>query len=290
MRAGVKTLKVLAEPMNVVILREMAHGPKSPSDIAGEPGDEKLYDLSDCGWEQVFVSAVLEFWLSRRPGGDISRDHREWERATEALAEGWEIGIVQSLAAAPRTIGELHAEAGTVVRPILERHVEQMVLAGLLETSGEAGDGETTYEATRWLCEAVGPLLAAASAEYSYPSDGMQPIAREDAEAIFILALMPLELDESLAGSCWLAMELPEDGQLVQAGVLADFDAGMLVAWRPGADAGADADSEVTGDVEAWFSALIDGDFGPLKIGGEKAISNAVLECMHHELFARLAG
>lgn len=288
MRAGVKTLKVLAEPVNVVILREMAHGPKSPSDIAGEPGDEKLYDLSDGGWEQVFVSAVLEFWLSRRPGGDISRDHREWERATEALAEGWEIGIVQSLAAAPRTIGELHAEVGTVVRPILERHIEQMVLAELLETSDEAGDEETTYEATRWLCEAVGPLLAASSAEYSYPPDDMQPVTREDAEAIFILALLPLELDESLAGSCWLAMELPDHGQPAYAGVLADFDAGMLAAWRTGA--GADADSETTGDVEAWFSALIDGDFGRVKIGGERAISQAVLERMHHELFARLAG
>jgi DNA-binding HxlR family transcriptional regulator len=281
-RTGAGVLAILANPINVTILRELAAGPKSPSDIAGESGDERVFDLTPGGWEQIAVADVLENWLERAPDGPISFGSIEWERATEALAAGWSTTTVHNLAAGPRSLADLDSDIDALNYPILERHVEAMCNVGQVEARSE-GDRETTYAVTDWLREGIGPLAAASRCERRHLPDESPPIAGLDVEAAFQLALPLLALPAGLSGSCRLSVELPENGELRPAGAIAHVEDERIASSTP--DLEGDVDAWANGDAEAWFSAVIDSEADRVEVGGEGQLARAIVEDLHEALF-----
>ncbi len=269
--------------MNTLILREIvSSGPKSPSDIAGESGDDRLFDLTPAGLEKIFVIATLDRWLARAPGGPISFGPEGWEEAIEALVRGWSTAIVHMLAAGPRSLAELDRAIDDLNFPILERHVEAMANIGQLELVG-GRDEQRVYAVTDWLREGVAPLVAASCCEQRDKQNQHPPIAALDVEAAFQLALPLLELPEELSGSCQLTVLLPRGRVVAPVGVAVQIEAGRVVSCA--AELEGDSDTWASGDVTAWFRAVIDGKIAKVKTDGKRPLARCLVEGLHDALF-----
>lgn len=280
-RTGAGVLAILANPINVTILRELAEGPKSPSEIAGERGDDRVFNLTPGGREQIAVASILEDWLGRAPGGPIFFGSVEWEKATEALAAGWSTTAVHNLAPGPRSLTELDADINALNYPILERHLEAMHSIGQVEACSD--DEETAYAVTDWLREGVAPLAAASRCERRHMPNQSPPIAPLDVEAAFQLALPLVELPDELSGSCRMSVELPRNGESQPAGVLTRVENGLITSCS--SDMEGDPDAWASGKAEAWFDAVLDGKANGIDLGGDERLAGALLADLHAALF-----
>jgi DNA-binding HxlR family transcriptional regulator len=280
-RTGAGILTMLAAPTNILILREIASsGPKSPSEIAGESGDERLFDLTETGRAQIFVIALLEHWLARAPGGAIDFSMNEWERTIEALVEGWSTTIVHNLAAGPRTLAELEGAIEGLNLPILERHLEAMCKRDLLEARGGRRK-ERVYAVTDWLREGLAPLVAASRCEHRYTPEESPPIAPLDVEAFFQLALPLVRLPRDLTGSCELDVLLPYEGRVEPTGTTVRVEAGRVVSCTSGLEG--DSDAWACADLRSWFGAVA-GKTRTVGTGGDKSLAEGLVDGLYEAL------
>jgi DNA-binding HxlR family transcriptional regulator len=303
---------MLSIPLNVHVLRALAEGPMSLSDLrraAGSPPQTTMrghlralteagvlerhphggfpgpvdYALGRPGRELLAVAAILEAWLLDSPEGPVLLGSIAAKSSTKALAEGWSSGLARALAAKPLALTELSRLITGLSYPSLERRLGAMRMAGLIERCPGSGRG-TPYAVTDWLRRAIAPLAASARWERKNLPEETAPIRRIDIEAAFLLVLPLVRLSEDYSGACRLAVDTSNGSQHRQAGVIVEVENGRVTSCVTRLDAGADASA--LGSAAAWIAAVIERDGERLELGGRRGLAVALGEGLHKALFA----
>jgi DNA-binding HxlR family transcriptional regulator len=312
-RSGAQTLALLAAPLNTLILRALADGPKQQTDLrrlTGAPAQTTLraqlkklvdfgaidkhrrnhfpgtldYELGPAGRHLLFVVDTLEHWLELAPDGPLQLNDSAARAATLALAEGWSTTVLRALAAGPLSLTQLDRVITSLSYPALERRLATMRLAGLIVARPGAGRRGTPYTVTDWLRRGVAPLAAAARWEIRHRPAESAPIGRLDTETGYLLAVPLLALPPEASGSCRLAAEIHNGKRRDFAGVVIEVKQGGRLGSCTTALSG-DHDAWALGTSAAWLDAVIDRDLGGLELGGDKSLSRGLVEGMHSELF-----
>jgi DNA-binding HxlR family transcriptional regulator len=239
------------------------------------------YELTESGKELLIVARSVERWLAAAPGGGRPIGGNAAKAALGALVEAWTAALVRGLAAKPLSVADLDNLIGGLNYPSLERRVAAMRHAGLVEARPATGR-ETPYAATIWLRRAVAPLLTSIRWERAHLTR-CSSVAPIDIEALFLLAMPLLRLDESTTGSCRLAVELQVGGERQVAGVVAEVEQGRLISCTSRLDGRADA--WASGTLWAWLEALIEDDDAALEVGGDGSLARALIGGLYAGLF-----
>lgn len=302
---------LLATPLNYLVLKALASGPKQVSALrqqAGSPAQTTLraqlgklsaigaiekhrrnrfpgtleYELTGAGRDLLFVVKVLEDWLRHAPQGPLPLNSTAAKAAVKALAEGWSATMLRALGAGPRSLTELDRVIASLSYPSLERRLAAMRLAGMIDTRPSKGRG-TPYAVNEWLRQGLAPLVAAARWERRHESQATAPIGRLDVEAILLLAAPMLRSIDGLHGSCRLAAELGNGRGRRLAGVTVELSDGAVGSCTTSLNG--DVEAWALGPPTAWLSAVIEGDAEGLELGGDCALARALIKRLHEVLF-----
>jgi DNA-binding HxlR family transcriptional regulator len=304
---------MLAAPLNVAILQALAGGSKQQAELrreVGSPAQTTLraqlkrlveigavekhrrnrfpgvleYELSASGRDLLFVVDTLERWLAIAPDGRLPLGGSAARAAIKALAEGWSTTMLRALAAAPLSLTDLDRVIGSLSYPSLERRLSALRLAGLVEASRGNGRG-TPYAVSAWLRQGVAPLVAAVRWERRRAREITAPMGRVDIEAAFLLAVPLLQPPSGLAGSCRLAVEMPNAERRL-AGVTIQVDKGTISSCATTLRGKPDA--WALGSSTAWLASVIEQDAGGLELGGDCGLARGLIEGLHQGLFESL--
>jgi DNA-binding HxlR family transcriptional regulator len=311
-RSGAQTLVLLSTPLNVLILRALAEGPRQQIDLrraAGSPAQSTLraqlkrlaetgaisrhrrnsfpgvleYELTAAGRNLLGVLDVLERWLEKAPDGPLALGGNEAKAAIRALAEGWSTTMLRALAAGPLSLTELDGIIASLSYPSLERRLAAMRLAGLVEPCPGNGRG-TPYAITPWQRLGIAPLCAAARWEGRDRAEQSASIGRLEVETAFLLVVPQLRLEGELSGSCRLAAEVSSGERNRLAGVVVEVKSGgTIVSCTTSLERNAGA--WALGSAPAWLNAVIERDLDGLELGGDCALSRGLVEGLHEVLF-----
>jgi DNA-binding HxlR family transcriptional regulator len=290
----VQILALLSVPLNVTLLRTLQTGPRRQDELRHESGcpakgvlrscletlerfgivvrrghylfpGSREYELAEPGHELRFVMVSLERWLTGHRWERLELDSDAGAAAIKTVLDAWSSNIMRAIAARPCSLAEL----GELVAPLdhasLERHVEAMRLAGLLETVNPAGRA-TYYTRTAWLCRAMGPIVAASRWERGNLPEASPEIGRTDAETALLLTMPLLQLPPNVTGSCRLIVEVSDDGNATAATVTATAEGCRVTSYEA---ASGDAGASASGPPSAWFRAAIEADPDHLKVAGD---------------------
>jgi DNA-binding HxlR family transcriptional regulator len=271
-RAGSHSLRMLADPVSVEILRGVIV-PQSPAE---------QHELTPSGREALAVRGLLDEWLARNPQGAIAAAGDAGCEAVEALADGWASMLLHALAAEPLVVAELEVVAESAGQTAIVSRLEAMLRLAMVERR-RAGGGAAAYAPTDWLREGVVPLSAAARLERRHHGAERPPIGADDVRAAFQLALPLLRLPGEHSGACRLVVELGSG----EAGATVQVENGRILACLPGLED--DADATCRGDVRAWFLAVIDGGPERVTLEGDRPLAGSIVEGLHARLFAEEA-
>ncbi|HYP56311.1 MAG TPA: winged helix-turn-helix transcriptional regulator [Solirubrobacterales bacterium] len=310
-RSGARALSLLASPLNGLVLRKLADGPKRLVDLrreAGSPAQTTLrahlkeldranaiekrrrdrfpgvleYELTAAGKDLLFVVDTLERWLREAPDGPLDFGNGKGKAAVKSLIESWSSTMLRALAARPLSLTELDRIIGGLSYPSLERRLGAMRLTGQVEPCPGNGKG-TPYVPTPWLRRGIGPLAAAARWERRHLPEETAPITRIDAEAAFLLVLPLISVAADFSGSCRLGVEMGDGRDRRLVGAMANLENGKLASCNVRLDR--DVDAWVTGPTSAWLRAVIAADIDGLEFGGDQRLARAVVEGLHLVLF-----
>lgn len=311
-RAGSQALSLLSIPPNIHLLHALEDGPRSLTDLrraVGRPPETTLrghlkalvevnllerrrrhdfpgsvdYELTRSGRELLGVAKVAQAWLDESPEGPQALGDLAAKSSIKALIEGWSATIIRALAGGRLTLTELSELISTLNYPSIERRLTAMRLAGLLKGVSSQRNG-TPYAATAWLRQAIGPLLAATRWERENLAAEAPPLGRTDVEAVFLLTLPLVALDEDQEGVCRFAVDLrSSSGELRPAGALVGISAGRVVSCVSRLEG--EATSWSSGSTSAWLHAMVGGETDGLEMGGDCSLPAAVLDQVHRRLF-----
>lgn len=314
-RAGSRVLSLFANPLNVRTLRVHAEGPQRLAEVQEKSGwpaqttlraavtslrevgalvkrrvERRPYgvatELTATGKEMLSVVDDVEAWLARAPGGPIAPESDAAKDAVRALAGGWSSTLVGALASRPFTLSELDRQIPDVSYPSLERRLASMRTSGQIEPAVGQGRG-TPYLVTDWLRRAVAPLCSAGRCERRHLRDS-PPITKIEVEAAFMLTIPLSPLPESASGSCVLAVQTDPDDRGADdsrlAGVTVGVERGRAASCAAGV--GDRPGTWAVGTAEGWLEAVIDGEFGDLRLGGaDPQLAADLVSGMHFALF-----
>lgn len=311
-RTGAQILALLAAPLNVTVLRALQTGPRRQDELRHESGSpakrilrscletleqfgivvrrghspfpgSREYELAEPGHELRFVMVSLERWLTGNRWERLELDSDAGAAAIKTVLDAWSSNIMRAIAARPCSLAEL----GELVAPLdhasLERRVEAMRRAGLLETIGPAGEA-TPYTRTAWLCRAMGPIVAASRWERRNLPEASAKIGRADAETALLLTMPLLQLPPNVAGSCKLIVEeVSGDGDATAATVTATAEGCRITSYEA---ASGDAGASASGPPSAWFRAAIEADPGHLEVAGDHRLARGMLNALYSALYS----
>jgi DNA-binding HxlR family transcriptional regulator len=282
-RAGALGLTLLSDPLDAPILKALEDGPMPLIDLrqtVGSPAETTLrkhlksltdlglltkcqqpefpgpvtYELTSSGRELCTAAAATEAWLKTAPGGPMPFGRPVAKSALKSVVDAWTTKMARALAVKPLSLTELDRLLPSVNYPALERRLTAMRLAGQIEPMpGRAGS--TPYRVTRWMREAVAPLIAAANWESRHHPTGREPLGRLDFEAILLLAIPLVTLPSAASGTCQLTVDLPNSRQDVAAGVAVAIENGYPVSCT--ANLSTESTSTVRGPGPAWLAVLM---------------------------------
>lgn len=290
-RTGSRTLEMLASSISGQILRSLDNGPMgldelgdglgSTIELSGRETDRLEARITPTGREMLFVSDILEDWLTQAPSGLLPFGGDGATEAIEALADSWSSTMLHSLAEGPRSLGELGGASEDVGYQWTGRCLDAMRLSGQVEARRSHGDG-AAYSVTDWLRHGVAPIVAAARMEHRHLA-GSPDVMPLDVEAAFMLSVPLLRLPVDLSGTCRLALEL--DGAISEqpAGVMVRVEEGRIVACTPSLQGSPDAGA--TGDLDTWFDSVIGAEDEDMELGGDNSLARALVYDLHRVLF-----
>ena len=301
-RAGVRSLTLLATPLNLMILQALAERPMRLAELrqaTGLPAQTTLRghlsnltdigvlskrptsrmpnavenELTELGHDLLHVAGLLQGWLEAAPAGPISLQTGAGKGVIKAFVDGWGSSITADLAARPMSLTELDRRIADLSYPALERRLSSMRLAGLIESRPAAGSG-TPYAVTEWARRGIVPLVAATRCERVHLASRAAPVTRGDLEAAFMLALPLVGLPLDVAGSCQLQVEADEVvGE--RAGVRVEIERGKVVDCASGLTSSAGAFA--VGSASTWFVAIKDGKADLLSTDGSQLAEGLVI-------------
>ncbi len=302
MRAGAFGMSLLADSLNVSVLEALASGPLDLPTLrraAGKPAPTTLrthirelsglglldrrispgfarsvsHELTQSGRELLTAGSLFRRWLDSSPDGAVPLESPAGKRTIRALADGWSTTILRALAAKPLSLTELDQSIVGANYPALERRLAAMREAG--QIAPVSGEGPTRYGLTRWMREAVAPILAVTGWEDRRGFEPADRLARIDTEGIFLLAVPLMEAPGSLQGTCRLAIEVENGRTPEQAGVVVCLDEGRAISYR--SDQRTEAPAWATGSIEAWARAIGLGQESEIAVGGDRLLSSTVV-------------
>jgi DNA-binding HxlR family transcriptional regulator len=312
-RAGVKALTLLASPLNALILKALSDGPMGLAELTqavgvpppttmrmhlrafGELGVVERrqqrefpqpveYELGRAGIGLLGVADALEVWLQRSPQGPMSLGSGPAKSSTKALAEGWSSAIIRALASRPLALTELSRLISGLSYPSLERRLNTMRLAGLIERCASDGRRARPYEVSRWLRSSVLPLTAAARWERKHLREETSAIQRIDVEAAFLLTLPLVKAQARETGLCRLTVDTSSGSQHRQAGVLVEVEDGAVASCVTRLDSRVTASA--SGSVSTWMKAVRDRDLSRMEVHGDRSLVNSLIAGMNQALLA----
>jgi DNA-binding HxlR family transcriptional regulator len=311
LRAGGTALTALSASLNLEVLRCLAEGAQPLQELSrvlGFPPRSTMrlylealvemgaierrtknanpssagFEITRAGRALLGVGDVVQRWLSRAPAGPIELGSTAAKSAIKALVEGWGSNIVRALATRPLSLTQLDRLIPRISYPSLERRLTAMRQVGLLEAHRVPGRLNPN-EVTRWLREAVTPVIAAASWERRYAPDRTPDLRRLDVEAAFLLAIPLVELAPGLGGRCRLSVEVTDGTGPLLAGVLLDVERGVVTSCIPSLEG--EAEAWAYGRPRAWLDRLSGSHSGDeLELGGKKTLAEATIEALSHTM------
>jgi DNA-binding HxlR family transcriptional regulator len=302
MRAGAFGMSLLADPLNVSILEALSDGPldlptlrcaaakPAPTtlrthirDLAGLGLIERTisegfarsvsHELTPSGHELLTAARLFRRWLDSSPDGSVPLESSAGKKTIRALAEGWSTTILRALAAKPLSLTELDQSIVGANYPALERRLVAMREEG--QIAPIPGVTPTRYALTKWMREAVAPILAVSGWEDRRELEATDPLARIDTEGIFLLAVPLMDAPNSLTGTCRLAIEIDNGLKPDQVGVVICLSEGRAISYR--SDQRAEAHAWATGSIEAWTKAIGLGQKNEIEVGGDRTLATEVV-------------
>lgn len=306
-RAGSRALSIFTNALDARVLYAHADGPLTPRDLEeafgwapqsslratvsrlcelgalariGEGSVGAPTELTAAGRALLPIAQALEQWFGSAPGGSIPLDDPAAQGIVRVLIAGWDSTVIRALAERPRTLIELSGEISALSYPALKRRLAKLRSTHLIAPIEH--DGGMAYVASDWLRNAVVPLILAIRWERGHDVESM---TRVDIEAAFLLALPLPELPVRSAGSCALAVLASEERTRAKrdvAGVVVEVKRGKVVSYNVGAT----APTWALGTVDAWLSALVDGERDTLRFGGATPhLATNIVKALHATLF-----
>jgi DNA-binding HxlR family transcriptional regulator len=301
-RAGGTALSVLAAPLHVHTLKALQEGPAQLLDLhraVGSPPQSTMrvytrtledlgvlerqrqnefpataeYSITSAGESLLKVADLLQEWLMEAPDGPILLGSVAAKSATKALIGGWSSNIVRAVAARPLSLTELNVLIPKISYPTLERKLNAMRIAKLVEPQPGQGRG-TPYGATDWLRKAVIPLGAAAAWERKFVPDSTPRAGRLDVEAALLLLTGLIELDSDVSGRCRLAVEFRGAEAPVFAGVVVAIEDGRVASCTSRLDG--EVNASASGSSTAWMRHMDGAPPGQLEMTGNLALAMEV--------------
>jgi DNA-binding HxlR family transcriptional regulator len=311
MRAGGKTLTLLGNPRNFLILRSLAEGTKGQRELrrdTGLPAQSTLrghletleregvlekrrrdafpgtleYDLTGPGQELLGVATSLGRWLASAPRGPIEMGSDAAKAAIKGLVEGWSAAVLTALAGGPLSLTELDKRISSISYPTLERCLDTMRLAEQLEV-GERTPKGTPYAVTDWLRRGVGPLALGARWEHRHQPEGVESIEQSDIDDALLLGGPLFKLSGEVSGVCQLAVKIPDGKKQRRSLGFVEVQSGRISfrAVYPQVK----PDAWASGTMDTWFATVIDADTSGLKMSGDSDLAAAVFDSLHEALF-----
>lgn len=310
-RSGAQTLVLLAMPLNALLLPALADGAKQQSELleaSGSPAQTTLrtqlrrlaaigavekrrhngfpgmleYELTAAGNDLLLVLETLRGWLERAPGEPLQLGSGAARSAVKALAEGWSTTMLRTLAVGPHSLTELDRVIGALSYPSLERRLAAMRRAGQVEAVSGSSRG-TPYAVTDWARRGVAPLAVAARWERRHLPAQSPPIGRIDVEAAFLLTSPLLRLEDSVSGSCRMAVEIGKGRGRQLAGVLVEIEEGKVASCTTRLQGTPDA--WALGSINGWLAAAVEGDTDRIEPGGDSRLVRMLLDALHRTHF-----
>jgi DNA-binding HxlR family transcriptional regulator len=312
MRAGGQTLTLLGAPRTYLILESLAEGTKGQLELrrdAGSPAQSTLrghlrtlgaakalvkhrrnsfpgtieYELSEPGRELLEVALGLKRWLALAPAGPLELGSDPAKAAVKGLVEAWTTDVLTTLATGSFSLTELDKQIAGVSYPSIERCLDTLRLAELLQVGARDGRG-TPYAVTDWLRRGLAPLILAARWEHGHGPEGTKGICASDIEGALRLAAPLLDLPAQLSGLCQLAARAPDDEKQRRFMGWVEVEEGGI-SYGP-AYPQRKPDAWVSGTVDIWFSTVADGNTRGLRVSGDRNLARTLLEHLHEALFA----
>lgn len=302
-------MSLLAVPLNVHVLTTLAEGPRSLFDLrraVGSPPQTTMrghlrkltelgvlerrqspafpgsveYSLGGSGRDLVPLAAHVQRWLEDAPEGRVEIGGVAAKSALKALVDGWSSGIVRLLAARPLSLTELNKVISDLNYPSLERRLGAMRFTHQVEAAPSDGRG-TPYSATRWLRQAMGPLIASMHWEREHLAAEAPPIGRVEMEAAFLLMVPMVRLGTEMSGVSRLVVEVGprRQGERSVAGVLAQVEEGQIVSCV--SKLRGEADAWVSGTSRAWMDAVLEQQVEGLEMGGNCTLARELLDALY---------
>jgi DNA-binding HxlR family transcriptional regulator len=318
LRAGGRALLLLADPVSVSILRELASGPLESTELfdrvehvsrstyfdrmrdlealsliarerrSGMPPIAACY-LTEGGRCFLRVARLHENWLTRAPDGPLRAGDASATTATKALALGWGSTLVRWLAERPLSLTELEPRVGGLSYRKRERAIRDLVATGLAERV-EAEGRLNPYSVSYWARESIALLAAAVRWERRAIPQLSAPVTAIETEAWLLLALPLVRVRTGSDGRCELLVdsERSEEGP---AGVTTRIVDGHATLCAPvsGWEQQLNNVSWLRGSQWAWFQAVIRGVLGRLEVRGDAGLAEALIAGMHQALLVQLA-
>lgn len=317
MRAGSHALRLVGNPVNVLVLRAHAERPRQISKLHAELGwaaqttlrasvaglreagalvretnGATVYAsknrITPAGEELLYVADVLERWLAEAPDSPLESDSEGAKVAVKALAGGWGSTLMRALAAQPYSLAELDSLIPQVAYPSLERRLAKMRATRQVTPAPGPGRG-TPYAVTDWLRRSIAPLCVAGRCELRHMSAVTVPISSIEVEAAFLLALPLAPLPPTLHGNCMLAVHTGADAADARpserlSGVIVEVQRGKIVCCAAQVDER--PRTWALGTPESWLEAVIEGKMEALRFGGAKPrLAAALVHGLHVALF-----
>jgi DNA-binding HxlR family transcriptional regulator len=300
-RAGAFGLTLLADPLNIGILEALKEGPLALPDLrrfVGAPPQTTLrnrlkvlgeagavdrrqepgfpghvsYELTKSGRALSGTARTLAAWLVAAPDRPLEVGSPAARGAVRALAGGWNTNMLRALAARPLSLTELDRIITGINYPTLERRLDAMRVTG--QVARLQVNGSRPYRVTKWLRQAVAPLVATVGWEQEATVDTSN-LHRFDVETLFLLAIPMLELSEAPDGVCRLEVQLDSTNSSSGVGAVITNRRGEPITCRAGFKE--DAANWVRGTTTAWLDALNGHDRSGIAIGGDTRLPEALI-------------
>lgn len=302
MGAGAHGLSLLSDPLDAQVFRALEDGPRALIDLRREAGlppqttlrkhlkalgregllvrtqsDEfpkaVTYELSSAGLDLCSAARSVEAWLAASPSGSLPLGDPTTKHAIKSLTDAWTTKMLRALVARPLSLTELDRILAGVDYPALERRLTAMRLVGLVEAARRT-PRNAPYRVTRWLREAVGPLIASASWEQRHRESNGPVLDRSDLETILLLAMPLVRIPPSFSGICHLRLEF-RGRDRSGTGIAVAVEQGRPISCNPLQDA--EPTSVAIGSGDAWLAALAGGCDVTIAFKGDRALAQAML-------------
>lgn len=312
LRAGGRALLLLADPVSVSIIRQLAPGPLENAELLSRIGFvsrstyfQRMRDLeelsllsrkrrgevppiAECQLEKTAqgllpVARRLDGWLMEAPQGSLRLGEPYATATIKALALAWGSTLLRWLAEEAQTLGELEHRVQNFGYRKLERIIRDLLEVGLLERAGIEGR-LPTYGVTQWGRMAASTLTAAMRWERQAIPDDSAPVASIEAEGVMLLGLPMIELPREAGGMCALLVD-GEPGNASLGGAVTRIREGHPVWWTATGRLQSDVvelevDSWVKGGTPAWLGTHSRPPAGLLRIGGKRELGEMVVAAL----------